>query len=222
MIRSELLAEILKYSIEEFIKKATTANISKERAIILRKVLVKEISVSHFTRFDIEEFAIKLFHPKDIYNQIRTPEHIGSKSETFEYDPAKNGQNIIKHGIAFGEVLSYSLQFGSLMIQIPYELDDQRSLLLSDLILDKDRKIELPLRKMNHKEFTLAVVAHINGKFRFISARSLGLNKDNIYKNINQSINCIDFPCKNLKKEFAEHCMKIFERNFLHKPPSRQ
>jgi uncharacterized DUF497 family protein len=216
MNRREALDEILNYSSEVFIKKAELLQISKERAIQFSEVLIGNISVDHFNKFDIEEFAIKHFHSPEIYHQIRTSEHNQSKCDAYEYDPAKNGQNIIKHGLAFGEVVSYSSRFGSVMIPIPHELDVRRVLIFSDLVLNKEREIELPLSKIRNENFTLSVAVNIDGKFRLISSKLLSSKKRKFVETVKQSIGDINFSSTDSRTEFTQYCIEIFERNFQH------
>lgn len=216
MNRYEALDKILNYSSEIFIEKAQALKIPKKRAIQFNEVLKGNISVSHFNKFDIEEFAIKHFYSHEMYKNIQTLEHIKSTCDTYEFDPAKNGNNIIKHGLSFGEVASYSPRFGSVMIPIPHESDGQRVLIFSDLVLQKDREIELPLSKIKKNNFILSVAVNLNGKFRFISARLLSSNKFKFVKTVNQSIGAIKFPSVNSRTEFTQNCIEIFERNFQH------
>lgn len=216
MNRCEALDKILNYSSEIFIENVQALEISRKRAIQFNEVLKGNISVSHFNKFDIEEFAIKHFYSTEIYKKIQTLEHIKSTCDTYEFDPAKNGKNIIKHGLSFGEVASYSARFGSVMIPTPHESDVQRVLIFSDLTLQKGRKIELPLSKIKNNNFTLSVAVNLNGKFRFITARLLSSQKSKFVQTVNQSIGAIKLPSVNSRTEFTQNCIELFKRNFQH------
>jgi len=216
MNRYKALGAILSYSNVAFIERVHTLKISEERADQFRRVLEGSIPVGGVNKFDIEEFALKHFYPPEIYKKIQTLWHIKSKGDNYNYDPAKNGQNIIKYGIAFGDVVSYSSQFGSVIVPIPHNEDAERVLLFSDLMLDKGRKIDLPPPKIKVKNFTLSVAVNIDGKFRFISARLLSSQKKKFTATVHQSIGAIDFPSVDSRDKFSKSCIEVFERHFQH------
>ena len=75
-------------------------------------------------KIDIEEYALKIIFP-DVYNQSMITEHLYSTCDLYEFNPAKNGQNVIKHGIGFQDVVSYSKKFGTLIISCPDKNDER-------------------------------------------------------------------------------------------------
>lgn len=119
--------------------------------------------------------------------------HTYSTSELYDYDPPKNGQNIIKHGLSFREVVNYSFQFGTLLAPCPDNNNGTRCVIFSDLDSgDNGRNLELPISGMAGKLYTMSIAQQSSKKFRFVSSRILSGNSykaimgravKNIYQN---------------------------------------
>ncbi len=203
---------------EAFEGKMAPQKLSKDRQDLLFKFIQGEIEVSYACKPDIEAYVLKCLIP-DFYEKIAHERHPYSSSELYEYDPPKNGQNIIKHGIGFGEVVSYSRKFGTLMVPIPNERDGERFAILSDLDLKRESdELEMPppcIRKMN---YTISIANLIEGKFRFISARLLSSKKKKYEKTIAQALGEI-MPDEQARQGFIDQCVKILERDLIQPTP---
>ena len=129
----------------ELCQKLKILELSQDREEVLKDVLTGKKDLHISEALDIKIYALKFLFPNS-YHLLNLKETIFSKSELFQYDPAKNGQNIIKHGIAFGEVTSYSTKFGTLIVPCPETNNEQRVVIFSDLSLDnKKYHFSLPL-----------------------------------------------------------------------------
>lgn len=177
-------------SADELIGKLNILKLQDDRKKLLFDILVCQRKLDFFT-LDIQLYALKYLFPND-YESVKTNPHSYFEPDLYEYDLAKNGQNIIKHGISFSEVVSYSTQFGTLMVPCPDENDGTRIVIFSDLSPGEyGNKLSLPLASMvgEKRLYTLSIVQQLNGKFRFISSRVMSRTKfpktiKNAYKNI--------------------------------------
>ena len=134
MDRFEAWQAIRCLSKEEFEEKIKPQGLPKERHDLLFKFIQGEIQASYSCKPDIEEYALKILMP-EVYAALPHERHPYSSCELYEYDPPKNGQNFIKHGLGFGEVVSYSTQFGTLLVPCPDDKDRERYVIFSDLKL---------------------------------------------------------------------------------------
>jgi hypothetical protein len=219
MNRTEALILIAKFSIEEFIEKLKTANpelklnLPEKRAKQFFEIINGTKCVDQFCKLDIEECALKIIFP-DFYSEIKTTDHPYSTAELYEFDPAKNGQNIVKHGLSFSEVVTYSTKFGTLSIQCPYKQDHQRTIIFSDLVLG-EYKLKLPLSEASNLNYTLSIVQPLDGKIKFISSRFLSSKKQKYTQTVKQAIRCVKFPDEASKKSFVGRCIEIIERDLI-------
>lgn len=214
MNRSEALTLITKFSAEEFIEKTAFLKLPKNRARQFFEVIKGEQSIYYCDKFDIEEYALKIIFP-EIYGIIKTIKHINSTSEIYEFDPAKNGQNIIKHGLGFGEIVTYSTKFGTLSVPCPDIHDTRRAIIFSDLVLGEKEKLSFPLSQVSGIKYTLSVAQQIDGKFRFISSRFMSSKKKKYTENVKQSIRGFVFPDENSKDSFVSRCIEKIEVDLL-------
>jgi hypothetical protein len=214
MNRTEALDLITKFPIEKFAKKIAHLKLSEKRVEQFFNVIDGKEDIDQFYRFDIEEFALKAIFPI-FYKDIQTIQHRYSSCENYEFDPAKNGQNIIKHGIGFGEVISYSRNFGTLFIPCPDDGDIERLIIFSDLVLESDCELELPLAKINGTSYTLSIGKQIDGKMRFISSRLLSSQKKKYTETVRQLIKKIEFLTDESRESFIESCLQIIERDLI-------
>lgn len=198
---------------EESRKKMKRAGINDARFTLLAEVINGRVTVSYPDIWDIERYALKYLLPEE-YESLSLGDHCYSSSDLYEYDPPKNGQNIIKHGLSFGEVVSYSRKFGSLLVPCPDEQDGERMVVFSDLIL-KDEKLSLPLANIDFSKenYTLSIVQYRNGIFRFISSRLL--SKTDYKKTMDQAFRNIYNDKKEQKDAFINRCVEIIEEYLL-------
>lgn len=187
--------------------------INNSRFKLLTEVINERLIVRYPGIWDIERFALKYLLPEE-YKSLALGDHCYSSNEIYEYDPQKNGQNIIKHGLSFGEVVSYSTKFGTLLVPCPDEQDGERVVILSDIVL-KDQKLSLPLDNIDFsaENYTLSIAQSRNGKFRFISSRLL--SKNNYKENMDQAFRNIYKEDKESKNAFVDRCVEIIERDLI-------
>ena len=193
-------------------------DLSKDRAEVLVDVINGTKNVEHFTALDIHLFCLKKIFPTQ-YSAAQAIEHTYSKCDLYEFDPPKNGQNVMKHGISFREVVSFSKRFGVLMVPCPDETDTERFVVFSDPTIDSGYHLALPLNSMDFTKeiYTLSIVRQRGKGFRFISARTFG--RKSYRKAMYQSFNGIyqNNPEKDL---FISRCCEILEDNLFKSGPT--
>lgn len=195
--------------------KLDALDLPAERKEVLLEVLMLRKNLHTFTRLDIQLYVLKNLFP-DFYDQIKINIHSYSSNELYEYDPPKNGQNIIKHGISFGEVVSFSSQFGTLSVPCPDERDGSRVVIFSDLDLGKNgENLSLPCNGFANKNkvYTLSVAQRLDIRFRFISSRVMSNTR--VYKGVKDALKGIYNKEPEKNKEFVERCVEILEQNLF-------
>lgn len=190
--------------------------IDREEALL--NILHGNKNIDYFDKLDMQLYVWKKLFP-EVSNDLFIREHLYSKGDTLEYDPAKNGQNIIKHGISFGEVVSYSSRFGTLSVPCPDENDDTRYVFFSDLSPGlKGKNLSFPIESTicESEVYTLSVVTIIDLRPRFISSRIM--SRKRFAKNMKNAFKGIydDDPQK--KSEFVSACVEILKRDLFKKP----
>lgn len=207
---NKLINEINKVGAHEKLKKT---GINNDRFKLLAQVINGGVSVNYPDIWDIERYALKYFLPKE-YKYLALGDHCYSSGKLYEYDPPKNGQNIIKHGLSFGDVVNYSKKFGTLLVPCPDEQDGERVVIFSDIVL-KDKNISLPLDNIDSstENYTLSIAQSRNGKFRLISSRFL--SKNSYKKNMDQAFVNIYKEDKESKNAFVDRCVEIIERDLF-------
>lgn len=208
------LQSISKLDRVEFDKKISSQGLQKDREDLLFGFIKGDIFVGYSCRPDIEAYAIKCLMP-EFYASISNERHPYSDTELYEYDPAKNGQNIIKHGIGFGEVVSYSPNFGTLMVPISDKMDGERVAIFSDLRLKKG-EVNLVMAPPGIKDenLTISVASQRNGKFRFISARLLSSKPKKYKETVAQVLGEI-IQDQQRRLDFIDRCVEIIERDLM-------
>ncbi|MDM5149250.1 BrnT family toxin [Aeromonas salmonicida] len=186
-----------------------------ERLVDLLQVLDGSKKIDYFYKLDIQLYVWKKLF-QDVEADSFISAHIYSKGDSREYDPAKNGQNIIKHGISFGEVTSYSKRFGTLSIPCPDEDDETRYVIFSDLapgLNGENLCLPIPSTIQEPEVYTLSVVQILDLKPRFISSRIMSRKK--FSKNMKNAFKGIydDDPIK--KKDFVSECVHILRRDLF-------
>lgn len=190
-------------------------NLLGSRKELLFRFINGDIQVSYSCRPDLEAYALKCLLP-EFYKSNSNEGHPYSSCGLYEYDPPKNGQNIIKHGIGFGEVVSYARKFGTLMVPIPDEVDEERYVVFSDLKLKREGdELELPPPGIREMNYTISVAHYREGRFRFISARILSSRKKKYEKTIAQVLAEIIADVQE-RQAFINRCVEILERDLIH------
>lgn len=207
---NRLKKEINKKEVQKNIKKN---GINDARFKLLADVINGRVAVSHPDIWDIERYVLKCILPEE-YKSLSLSDHCYSSGHFYEYDPPKNGQNIIKHGLSFAAVVSYSKNFGTLIVPCPDEQDGERVVIFSDLIL-KDKNLSLPLASVDFSKenYTISIAQLRNEKFRFISSRLL--SKSSYKENMDQAFRNIYKKKKESKDAFVNKCVEIVERDLL-------
>lgn len=199
----------------EFLESAVDYKIPINRKQLLLKIVKRQVSCGYYEWVDCSRFALKILVPEraELYN---CGNHINSTSEFYVYDPVKNGANIIKHGLGFREVVSYSELFGTLSVPCPDEKDGYRTVLFSDLNTGSEgERLSFPLSRVSGTIYTLSVGQNVDGHYRLISARRL--SGKNYAKDMMQSFKGIYDDDSVRKAEFVMSCSAIIEDHLLHR-----
>ncbi len=157
--------------------------VSKDRYDFIVKILTRNIKVDEFLMNDILRCIVKKLCESqgiDFPNTFKLPEnHLFSKASLYEYDPAKNGQNILKHGLDFGSVVSYGgADYGRLISYTNSEIED-RFVIFSKYYVNDKNNIFLSDDKKNEDFLCIATIAtNADSGFRFISSRALKVKND--------------------------------------------
>jgi uncharacterized DUF497 family protein len=199
---------------EKFHKELSSIGIDNDRIAKLFN-LIKEEAFYHGEKIDVCLFLLKHLLPDD-YKRLAVKERIGSSNELYEFDPVKNGQNIIKHGISFSEVVSYSQRFGTLIVPCPDEYDGERNVIFSDLSATRcNMELSFPLTKVEEQteSYVISIVQSKASKFRFISSRVMSRTRHKkTLKNVLKNIYPND---KDAQEEFIERCLEILKDNLF-------
>ncbi len=207
----ELLSSI---SEEELSIKLDCLELEEGRKQTLIKTVTGEVDIDFYDKLNIFLYAIKnLF--RDEFESLGAGKHLYSSCELYEFDPSKNGQNLIKHGISFGEVVSYSRKFGALMVPCPDKNDLERVVIFSDLAnLADGHHLKLPLNPNVQSDCYIISIVHTRKmKFRFISSRVMSKTKHR--KTLKNALKDIYPEDPEKKREFIDRCIAILNDNLL-------
>lgn len=187
---------------------------SQNRVTLLQSVIDGDTLISTHDKLDILLYILKNIC-REKYNSLTSTSHLYSQNENYEYDPAKNGQNIVKHGISFSEVVSYSTKLGALMVQCPDDNDAYRTVMFSDLSnLKSGYKLTAPLNSSDLSDsFVVSVVQSRGVKLRFISSRLI--SKTNHEKTLRNSLKNIYPNDQNKRDEFIVRCLDVLKKNLI-------
>ena len=137
---------ILEYGRDNFYKTIKNKlQISNNRSEFVIKILKREIKINEFLMNNILRcITKKLCESKDInfFDIFKVPKNnFLSKACLYEYDPAKNGQNILKHGLDFGEVISYAGNDYGRLISYTKSGDEERVVIFSKYYVNDKNNI---------------------------------------------------------------------------------
>lgn len=194
----------------EFKIKIESQSLPKDRQDILFEFV--QGKVSHSRENDIKAFVLKAINP-DCYNAIAHKESPYSSGELYEYDPPKNGQNIIKHGIGFNDVVSFSEgSFGTVIV--PIGKDKEERLVIFSSFAPKSYRLEIPPSGIKWINYSISIATLSKQKFRLISARLLSSRRIKYKKTISQAIGGIIVD-KRERQGFINRCVEILERDLI-------
>ena len=191
------------------------AKLNSDRKKLLFQFSRGKHSVSPLGQFDIEQFLLKHLAK---YAYDSNHHCIDFEKCSYEYDPAKNGHNIVKHGLSFSEVVSFSTRFGAMSVPLP-EDKEKRFAVFSDLRVGPNEKLEMPLGNLDDINPIVSIVTHREGgahliKMRFISSRRISSKEGecrndlkNIFKNIVDD--------ENIRGPFIDDCLKIIKTRLM-------
>lgn len=189
--------------------------LSVGRTELLQAIIRGEREINHlYTLLDIHLFCLKKLH-RQAYLQAQVQPHPAASGDLLTYDPPKNGQNLLKHGLTFPEVISYSPNFGALQLPCPDAADGERLVVLSKLDIPKGVSPELPtpviLERQDLCTLTVAVLAEQG--YRFISSRTF--HRDNWGKVLDGAVKEIyeDEPEK--RDSFLQACQQAVETDLF-------
>lgn len=217
MTREEALSYLKNLTLKKFSKKIKKLNLPKKRVQEFYDVVIEKTSINSISQFDIQEFALKSIFKKG-YDEFKTKHHPLSTGELYEFDPAKNGQNLVKHGVSFIEIVSYSKRFGTLNIPCPDINDRERIISFSDFDLENKYNPDFPLSEIEGVRYCISIVKSINGKFRFISSRFLSSKKKKYTDTIYQSLRSVNFSDESSKTDFVDYAVWYLEKNLMIHP----
>ncbi|EPN9976914.1 hypothetical protein ACT5BL_003530, partial [Vibrio cholerae] len=196
---------------DELYSRLDELKLGDKRKSILFNVLRGKVPLGFHQKLDIYLYVIKNIFPSD-FDDYKINSHSYSKGR-IEYDPAKNGQNLIKHGLSFNEVVSYSGEsFGVLNVRCPAD-EGKRIIMFSRLeLLENDYKLDLPLNDSinNDISYVISVVQSTDSGFRFISSRCMSSKK--YKKTLNNALKNIFVDDSLAKSKLVEECLEILEK----------
>lgn len=148
--------------------------LSDDRIDLLQAIIRGEHEVDHlYSLLDIHLACLKVLF-RDEYLKAKIPPHANADGEIYTYDPAKNGMNLIKHGLAFNEVATYSPRFGALNVPCPDNQDGVRMVILSKLVIPESSPPILPTPAIKDGKglSTLSIAVFERSRYRFVSSRT--------------------------------------------------
>lgn len=197
----------------DFCNRLDGKGIAEKRLRLLYKIVRFQVSCEIYKRIDCLRFALSLLD-RDNVGAYMCGEHDCSVSDFYEYDPVKNGANIIKHGLSFNEVVSYSEKFGTLSVVCPHPRDGRRTVMFSDLDAGENGKnLSFPVKKVSGVIYTMSIGTMVSGRFRFISARRL--SRKNYRKDMKQAFKGILDDNPSEKDKFVGDCEAIIKEHLF-------
>lgn len=173
----------------------------------LYAMLQRSIHLDTFTELDVQLFAMSaLFDER--YDVNPDAGHPGLVAINTEYDPPKNGANVVKHGLSFNDITQTST-FGTLMVRVPHERDGERVVIFSTLDAgDKGARMTLPRREIHEVIYTLTIAQQIGFKFRLISSRRISPGR--LRRDIKGAVKDLKLPLEE-QSSFVDHCTARIE-----------
>lgn len=198
---------------DELKRKLKSFGIAANRQQLLYDIIRNKKEVEFYVRVDIKRYALKKLFAEE-YNGLRLGHHLYSNTELYEYDPPKNGENMMKHGFNFAEVASYSKNFGEYIVSCPDDLDETRYVMFSTVDSEPaGQRLDFPMPTVEGKVVVMSVGQMVGLRFRFISARFLSPSSyEEILKRAIKNI-YLDDPAA--KAEFMKQCIGAIKELFF-------
>ena len=187
-------------------------DINQDRKEMFFNLLTEENNrLRTYSDFDVTLYAISIID-EDFFKKLNVKRHCESHSDSMEYDPRKNGENIIRHGISLRESIGCN-RFGTLIINA-YSEKDKRSAYFSDINMSM---LELPIPETMHHKFTLTVAENKYPKIRIISVRTFGKKgyKKVFNKGLLGDIYENEVNKEEKVEEFKNNCCNIIENQLF-------
>ena len=201
---------------DELKNKLKSLEIGAARQQIVYDVIRHKKEVNFYAKIDIQRYILKKLFTEE-YNALDLGHHLYSNSDLYQYDPPKNGENMIKHGFNFSEVVSYSNNFGEYIVGCPDERDGTRYVMFSTVNSEAaGQRLDFPMPVVDGKVCVMSVGQMVGPKFRFISARFLSPNGyEGILKRAFKNIYENDPAAE---AEFIGRCISIIDKLFFRRP----
>lgn len=158
----------------DFLSLLSGKGLSPQRIEVLQNVVRGGQEIDDvYALLDVHLFALKVAFPSE-YEAADAPPHDAASGQLLQYDPPKNGHNLIKHGLTFGETYSYSKDFGTLIVPCPNEHDGERVAIFTKLVVPQGFALVLPTDKIKACSdlCTMTSATVTDGGFRFITSRT--------------------------------------------------
>ena len=120
----------------------------------------------------IRQYVFKVVFPEQY--EALMEQDVYADGENHLYDTAKNGKNIVKHGISFDELLSYAGGNGTVIVPIVVRGEERRAVFWR---LSASAPLRFPLNPPIQGGRVLSIVKPVGERFRFISARVVSENE---------------------------------------------
>lgn len=198
---------------DELRRKLKSFGLATSRQQLLYEIIRNKKKVDFYVKVDIERYVLKKLFLEE-YNGLRLGHHLYSSSELYEYDPPKNGENMMKHGFNFAEVVSYSNNFGRYIVSCPDERDGARYVMFSTVDSEAaGQRLDFPMPAVEGKVAVMSVGQMTDLKFRFISARFL--SPDSYEEILKRAIKNIYEDDPVAKAEFMQQCADTIKELFF-------
>ena len=202
---------------ENFDAKMDKIQIPQKRKDLLFNIITNKLTVPHTAYVPIIHYSLKTLFP-EVYNSNKMilPEDLYNNCELYEYDSAKNGQNIIKHGFGFGTLMSYFDAYGVLNIPLKNINNEERIVIFSRIDCGKNgENLPIPDEEITGKIATMTIAKQIGFKQRFISSMRLSSKESKWKRQIATAIKIENYSGEQ-KKYFLNRCHEILnERLFI-------
>ncbi|MCH7388186.1 hypothetical protein MMO39_12895 [Acinetobacter modestus] len=164
-------------------------DLSESRKKFIKEIIVGINDLELFVRNDILKCLVKKKYEynesiEKYYELNLLSYNLYSRGTCWEYDPAKNGQNLLKHGLDFGAVANYGGgDFGGLISYTApgkwlnddgeLEVEERRIVFSKYYAKNVNKKFFLDKFKEDDVFCVASVVSMKDLKFRFISSRTI-------------------------------------------------
>lgn len=200
--------ELQKLDRAGFDAKALSKKLSKGRRDLLYEIIKGTLQIDPYTKIDVQLFALKALRGQR-YTLKPGCGHPATDAPHTEYDPAKNGENVLKHGLSFAEV-TLTETFGTVVVPAPDKDDGERLVIFSTLDVGRNAKyLTLPLPHNTNVIYTLTIAKQVGFKFRLISSRRV--SPDDLRSDLKRAIRTHHLS-EDEMTGFVDHCTARIEQ----------